>query len=1079
MPEVVRTVHLLTRRLPEGLWFAEPLHHPEIARLGTLRRVVHREAIRDLQRVAARSDPGEPALCHGGPPAEIRAVVVPLGWSGERELLSRPLEILVPAVLVRHADHEIHAFVPGMDVETFASSLRRIDALLSLEIRRALKRTGADRDLLLLARSLRADELDVEPRRVRLRIPSAVEHRRTREQELAALLGEGPLLPRLAAHLRPRRCREAFGIDALVERVAQEWTSADPACVLLVGPPGTGKTATLHELVRRSATLGLEEREFWETRGSRLAGGAAGFGMLQERCQTLVREAHERRAILLLGSLFELVQVGRAREGTEGAAEFLLPFLVQGRLLAAAECTPEQADALERSHPRLLRAFRRIDVVEPGEAAAREILGRVAGRAERRRAAVIDDSALDAILRLHRRYAGYSALPGKALRFLDGLLAEGGAQSLVGEQEVVAAFAEQSGLPRFLLDDTVRLDPDEVRGRLRAQVLGQDEAVDTLADLVVSVKAGLGRAERPIASLLFAGPTGVGKTETAKALAAFFFASPARMTRFDMSEYADPSAVPRLIGGSASGEGLLTAKVREQPFQVLLLDEIEKADPRLFDLLLQVLGEGRLTDAAGRTADFRNTVLILTSNLGADSYRVGSVGFRPGDDDVNDAREHFERAVREHFRPEFFNRIDRIIPFLPLPPAVLREIADREIARIRCRSGVLDRRLALDIDPGALERILAEGTDPAYGARPLRRALERRLLVPLAHRLANLPWDQPVAAAATPDPNGPGVTVSVRGTGSAAAPPTSLSPLAPLSDVRRRLQRFRDHPLAIRLEDEIVRLARARDALTRPRRGQAVPEALLERVRLLKRMEEALSRLHRFEADLLQIEENALLALIAEQAGPALDRAAAAVPSSRARLRDAILQVLALDYAEPDRAHVILHAESDGALPAMASAIVHLAGEWKGGVSRAWIYVRAGERKSSLAKIRRVDEDPVRLGKGVVPPEAIGAALTVEAPLAFLRLESEAGIHLLKKKGQSRACRISVLPGDQAVPETVPPPPAAGMSPRRREYDFDARRARDFLLDTELLFRRTELGDLLADAIDRAVDRRILELTEP
>src|SRR5262249_30690931 len=190
-------------------------------------------------------------------------------------------------------------------------------------------------------------------------------------------------------------------------------------------------------------------------------------------------------------------------------------------------------------------------------------------------------------------------------------------------------FTRETGLPRFLLEDAVRLDLKATRDRFARRVIGQPEAVDLVVDLLATVKAGLTRPHKPIASLLFIGPTGVRKTEMAKALADFLFGDPGRLTRLDMSEYADPAAVQRLIGGGFGAEGVLTSRIREQPFAVVLLDEFEKAHPLLFDLLLQVLGEGRLTDAAGRLADFCNAMVILTSNLGAESFQQGAFGF-PG-----------------------------------------------------------------------------------------------------------------------------------------------------------------------------------------------------------------------------------------------------------------------------------------------------------------------------------------------------------------------------------------------------------------------------------------------------------------
>ncbi len=231
--------------------------------------------------------------------------------------------------------------------------------------------------------------------------------------------------------------------------------------------------------------------------------------------------------------------------------------------------------------------------------------------------------------RLHRRYATYSAYPGRPLRFLRNLMGDAGAAAPVGMSEVAAAFARETGLPDFLIRPEAVLDLDAVREWFRERLIGQDHAIELVLDVLAAVKAELARPGRPLASLLLIGPTGVGKTEMAKCLAELLYGGRQRMIRLDMSEYADPWAVQRLFGGGGreGGAGVLTSQVREQPFSVLLLDELEKAHHSVLDLLLQVLGEGRLTDGMGQVADFTNSVILMTSNLGAESFGRPAAGF--------------------------------------------------------------------------------------------------------------------------------------------------------------------------------------------------------------------------------------------------------------------------------------------------------------------------------------------------------------------------------------------------------------------------------------------------------------------
>ncbi len=285
-----------------------------------------------------------------------------------------------------------------------------------------------------------------------------------------------------------------------------------------------------------------------------------------------------------------------------------------------------------------------------------------------------------------------------------------------------------------------------------------------MVDLLATVKASLTRPNRPIASLLFIGPTGVGKTEMAKALAEYFFSDRARLTRFDMSEFAGPAAVERLIGTSHGNEGLLTAKVREQPFSVILFDEFEKVHPAFLDLLLQVLGEGRLTDAAGRLADFSNTIVIMTSNLGTASFGRGNFGLNrttgpSGPTGQPDAERHFTDEVRDFVRPELFNRIDRIVPFLPLERDVIEQIARREIELVAQRDGVKLRGMTLRLSAEVLTHLAKSGYDIRYGARPLKRAVERELLAPLADAVNAYSPDLPLEADATAENGAIRITV--------------------------------------------------------------------------------------------------------------------------------------------------------------------------------------------------------------------------------------------------------------------------------------------------------------------------------
>jgi ATP-dependent Clp protease ATP-binding subunit ClpC len=276
---------------------------------------------------------------------------------------------------------------------------------------------------------------------------------------------------------------------------------------------------------------------------------------------------------------------------------------------------------------------------------------------------------------------------------------------------------------------------------LHERVIGQDRAIVALSDAIRRARAGLKDPSRPIGSFIFLGPTGVGKTELAKTLAEYLFDDEDAMIRLDMSEFQERHTVSRLIGsppgyvGYDEGGGL-TEAVRRRPYRVILFDEIEKAHPDVFNTLLQILDDGRLTDGHGRTVDFRNTVIIMTSNLGTGLQERATLGFTRRNDDAgahDRLKESVEKALREHFRPEFLNRIDDVIVFEPLTRAELEQIVDLLVAEVRER--MVERGIAFELTPAARDEVVREGYDPSYGARPLRRTVQRRIENELAKRI--------------------------------------------------------------------------------------------------------------------------------------------------------------------------------------------------------------------------------------------------------------------------------------------------------------------------------------------------------
>jgi ATP-dependent Clp protease ATP-binding subunit ClpB len=311
----------------------------------------------------------------------------------------------------------------------------------------------------------------------------------------------------------------------------------------------------------------------------------------------------------------------------------------------------------------------------------------------------------------------------------------------VGEEDIAKLVSKWTGIPvgRLLEGEAQKLVTMEAR--LRHRVIGQDEAVVRVANAIRRNRAGLSDPNRPIGSFIFLGPTGVGKTELARALAEFMFDDEKALIRIDMSEYMEKHSVARMIGappgyvGYEEG-GQLTERVRRHPYSVILFDEIEKAHPDVFNILLQILEDGRLTDGKGRTVDFRNAVLVMTSNVGSSALFNLSVT------DPERARKEAMEALRQAFRPEFINRIDDIVLFNPLGAEQLNKIVDLELAKVMRL--LADRKVRIELTPAARERVVRDGYDPAYGARPLRRTIQRLIQDPLALQIlegAVLPGD--------------------------------------------------------------------------------------------------------------------------------------------------------------------------------------------------------------------------------------------------------------------------------------------------------------------------------------------------
>ncbi len=542
-----------------------------------------------------------------------------------------------------------------------------------------------------------------------------------------------------------RKPPELVGRDTEVRRVAALLSGEERTGVVLVGPPLAGKSAVFEGLLAQTI-VPFRARPVFATSGARIVAGQSGFGQLQERIGEVMRAAELLDAVLYFDNLADLF-AGRSG-GMEDLASALRPWIVEGRVRIVGESTPEAYEQHEKQHATLLSCMHRV-AIEPLDAATtRDLLTRRNSHLRRREPSrpSLHANAIAPLVELAERYLVDQAFPGKAVRLFDELRAvheydvdDQGQPHVIGVADVHRAFSVRTGIPVFLLRDDERMRRDTLEQEFRRRVIGQHEAIRRVIETLCTIKARLQPPGKPLANFLFVGPTGIGKTEVAKTLARILFGAPDRLLRYDMSEYTDPYAAERLIRGSQRDDGELTRKVRQQPFCVVLLDEIEKAHPAVFDLLLQVLGEGRLTDARGQTTHFHNAIVIMTSNLGA-SHRPrqdGGAGFaRPSGETPELERRYYLEQVDRHFRPEFVNRIDGVIPFSSLDREEIARVARVSLERIRERAAFVQRGLELEVGARALASLAEGGYAPAYGARALRRHLEDRLVAPLGRMLS-------------------------------------------------------------------------------------------------------------------------------------------------------------------------------------------------------------------------------------------------------------------------------------------------------------------------------------------------------
>lgn len=605
-----------------------------------------------------------------------------------------------------------------------------------------------------------------------------------------------------------------IGRDTEIQRVIQILSRRTKNNPVLIGEPGVGKTAIAEGLAQRIVNGNVPEilrnKRIISLSISSMLAGAKYRGEFEERLKKAIDEVQQHKdMIIFIDEIHTLVGAG-ATEGAMDAANILKPALARGEFQVIGATTLDEYKKHIEKDAALERRFQPVQVGEPNEEDALEILRGLRDRYEAFHKAKITDEALKAAVTLSSRYITDRFLPDKAIDVVDEAASkvrmkvfsaapdvkaledrlntvkkekeaavtsqdfekaarlrdeeqvlvkeiddkktvakeESDQKLIVTEDDIAAVVAQWTGIPVAKIAEEESETLLHLEDELHKRVIGQDDAVTAVAKAVRRARAGLKDPKRPIGSFLFLGPTGVGKTELVRALASSLFGDESAMIRLDMSEYMEKHTVSRLVGappgyvGYEEG-GQLTDAVRRKPYSVILLDEVEKAHADFFNILLQVLDDGRLTDSQGRTVDFRNTVIIMTSNLGAKALHKNSseLGFlapkksesstnQSNSIDFKEAKKSVMDAVKRHFRPEFLNRIDEMIVFRPLTEEDLKHIVSILMSDVTKR--LKERELQLEITSEAMQLLVKEGSDFTMGARPLKRAIQRLIEDPVS-----------------------------------------------------------------------------------------------------------------------------------------------------------------------------------------------------------------------------------------------------------------------------------------------------------------------------------------------------------
>jgi len=545
----------------------------------------------------------------------------------------------------------------------------------------------------------------------------------------------------LSEKARDGKLDPVIGREALIERMLQVLSRRTKNNPLLIGEPGVGKTAAVEGLAMALLDDKLPEKmrskEIYNLDMGTLLAGTKFRGDFEGRLKAIMKEVSQRKnVILFIDEIHTVVGAGSTSGGSMDASNLLKPVLGRGEISIIGSTTQTEYRQHFEKDRALSRRFQKITISEPSRSEALEILKGLKKNFEKHHQVEFSNESLEACVDLSIKHLSSGALPDKAIDLMDetGSFIRMNNSELetvkIKARDVEETVARISGLPVAQVSAQEKTQLKDLDKRLKALIFGQDKAIGQVVAAIKMSRAGLKSQQKPVGSFLFSGPTGVGKTEVAKQLAEQMGIP---FVRFDMGEYMEKHSVARLIGappgyvGYESG-GLLTETVTQKPYCVLLLDEIEKAHPDVSQALLQVMDAARMTDAQGRTADFKNVILIMTTNAGAESVAKGSIGL------VEAPRSSLSlEAIKKTFSPEFINRLDAVVPFQDLSMEIILKVAQKSLDELKM--SLIPQKVDLQVSAIALEKLAGLGYDKAYGARPMQRVINEQLKKPLVDDL--------------------------------------------------------------------------------------------------------------------------------------------------------------------------------------------------------------------------------------------------------------------------------------------------------------------------------------------------------